>query len=80
MSSTEPTQPDEREQRLRRYLRERSHSGEFYFKSKFITEEVGMSTKEIGALMQRLSQSQTEFEVHKWAYSSATTWRIVPCR
>ena len=47
-----------------------------YFKSKFIAEEVGLSPKEIGALMVKLRDSASELTVEKWSYTSATTWRI----
>jgi hypothetical protein len=49
-----------------------------YFKSKFIAEEVGLSPKEIGALMVKLKDSATELQVEKWSYTSATTWRVEP--
>jgi hypothetical protein len=63
--------------RLRSYLREQvQQDGELYFKSKFIADEVGLSAKEIGALMVKLQESPTAFEIEKWSYTSATTWRI----
>ena len=49
-----------------------------YFKSKFIADEVGLSPKEIGALMVKLRDSASELTVEKWSYTSATTWRIEP--
>lgn len=64
--------------RLRRYLRRRATGGEFYFKSKHIADEVGLSTKEIGALLPDLSHSATTFELEEWGYANATTWRVVP--
>jgi hypothetical protein len=81
MSAT--TQPSNatatKEQRLREYLAEKvSDEGVVYFKSKFIADEVGLSPKEIGALMVKLSDSAREISVEKWSYTSATTWRIEP--
>jgi hypothetical protein len=68
-----------KEQRLRTYLKEQAEqNGELYFKSKFIAEDVGLSAKEIGALMVKLKESAAELEIEKWSYTSATTWRIVP--
>jgi hypothetical protein len=64
--------------RLERYLRQRATDGEFYFKSKYITDEVGLSTKEIGALLPDLRGSATPFELEEWGYANATTWRVVP--
>ena len=67
-----------KEERLKRYLVERAKEGELYFKSKFIADEVGLSPKEIGALMVKLRDSASEIEVEKWSYTSATTWRVEP--
>jgi len=81
MSATIPPSGDEepsKEERLRSFLAEKAADGEMYFKSKFIAEEVGLSPKEIGALMVKLKDSATEIHVEKWSYTSATTWRIEP--
>ncbi|MDY6818602.1 MAG: hypothetical protein SVG88_08075 [Halobacteriales archaeon] len=69
-----------KEERLRSFLREKATDGEgeLYFKSKFIADEVGLSPKEIGALMVKLKDSATELEIEKWSYTSATTWRVAP--
>jgi len=77
MSATaEPSGASKRE-RLRQYLESKvEEDGELYFKSKFIADEVGLSPKEIGALMVQLKDSATDIEVEKWSYTSATTWRI----
>jgi hypothetical protein len=79
MSVTAPsTEPESKEDRLLTYLRGQAEDGEMYFKSKFISEDVGLSPKEIGALMVKLSDSVTELEIEKWSYTSATTWRVAP--
>jgi hypothetical protein len=77
MSATaEPSGASKRD-RLHGYLeRKVEENGELYFKSKFIADEVGLSPKEIGALMVQLKDSATDLEVEKWSYTSATTWRI----
>jgi hypothetical protein len=67
-----------KEERLKRYLVDRAKDGELYFKSKFIADEVGLSPKEIGALMVKLRDSAAELQVEKWSYTSATTWRVEP--
>jgi CRP-like cAMP-binding protein len=69
---------ESKEERLVSYLREKATNdgGELYFKSKFIADEVGLSPKEIGALMVKLKDSATEIRVEKWSYTSATTWRV----
>ncbi|PSQ44602.1 hypothetical protein BRD17_03855 [Halobacteriales archaeon SW_7_68_16] len=83
MSATIPTgddanSTDNKAQRLERYLREQAADGETYFKSKFIAGDVGLSSKEIGALMVQLRDSVEGLEIEKWSYTSATTWRIAP--
>jgi CRP-like cAMP-binding protein len=82
MSATLPSSSEEassnqtKEERLRSYLEQKAEDGEVYFKSKFISEEVGLSPKEIGALMVKLKESASDLEVEKWSYTSATTWRV----
>ncbi|MFC7193405.1 hypothetical protein ACFQL4_00100 [Halosimplex aquaticum] len=76
-SILQPSTEDEpsKEERLKAYLAQKAEDGEMYFKSKFIADEVGLSPKEIGALMVKIRDSATELEVEKWSYTSATTWR-----
>ena len=74
--STERADTDSKEERLKQYLLEKAQDGEMYFKSKFIADDVGLSPKEIGALMVKLRDSASELEIEKWSYTSATTWRI----
>jgi hypothetical protein len=78
MSATVPPSTDDssKEERMKQYLLEKAQDGELYFKSKFIADDVGLSPKEIGALMVKLRDSAAELEIEKWSYTSATTWRI----
>ena len=80
MSATKQPSTDDRskEQRLKSYLAEKAADGEMYFKSKIIADEVGLSPKEIGALMVKLRDSARDLEIEKWSYTSATTWRVEP--
>jgi CRP-like cAMP-binding protein len=78
MSTTTQASSTSKERRLKRFLKEKAESGEMYFKSKFIADEVGLSPKEIGALMVNLRESAERLEIEKWSYTSATTWRIAP--
>ena len=78
-ATTQPTsEPNSKEERLAQFLTEKAKDGELYFKSKFIADEVGLSPKEIGALMVKLKDSATNLEIEKWSYTSATTWRVEP--
>ena len=78
MSPSTTTETRPKEARLRSYLREKAAEGEMYFKSKFIADEVGLSPKEIGALMVKLKDGASDLEIEKWSYTSATTWRVSP--
>jgi len=74
--STETADDLCKEERLKSFLLEKAQDGEMYFKSKFIADEVGLSPKEIGALMVKLKDSASDLTVEKWSYTSATTWRV----
>lgn len=81
MSSTTSTTAglgSEKAQRLANYLRGEIEDtpGDLYVKSKFIADDVGLSSKEIGALMLQLQGSVPGIEIEKWSYTAATTWRI----
>ena len=76
MSATTEPSTESKESRLRTYLRQRAEDGEVYVKGKFIADDVGLSPKEIGALMVKLQDSGGDLEVEKWSYTSATTWRV----
>lgn len=68
--------PNTKRQRLRMYLNRNARDGELYFKSKFIADEVGLSPKEIGALMGEFEDSETDLDIERWSYTGATTWRV----
>ncbi|WP_331235719.1 DUF7123 family protein [Natronorarus salvus] len=76
MSTSAHHSPNSKEARLKRYLEEQAADGDLYFKGKFIADDVGLSPKEIGALMVKLSDSASGLEIEKWSYTSATTWRV----
>lgn len=67
-------------ERLERYLRQRAAEGEFYFKSKFIASDVGLSPSQIGVLVGQLQESMADIQIEQWANTNATTWRIRPTR
>ena len=72
--STDDT--ESKDERLADYLRERVDDGEMYFKSKFIADDVGLSSKEIGALIVKLQESVDDLSIERWSYTGATTWRV----
>jgi hypothetical protein len=79
MSTKARAEPDTDAQRLERYLRRRTTGeGEFYFKSKFIADEVGLSPSQIGNLLPELEEAIEDLTIERWAYTNATTWRVAP--
>ncbi|MDR5673155.1 hypothetical protein RH858_08330 [Halalkaliarchaeum sp. AArc-GB] len=64
--------------RLARYLHERTaEAGRMlYVKGKFISEDVDLSPKQIGALMLQLQGAVPNLEIEKWSYTGATTSRV----
>ena len=63
-------------QRLADFLRAEAADGETYIKAKFISDDVGLSPKEIGALIVQLQESAGDLEIERWSYTNATTWRV----
>jgi len=74
--SPSATDPANKQEQLKAFLLRKASGGDVYFKSKFIAEEVGLSPKEIGALMVKLRESASDLVIEKWSYTSATTWRV----
>lgn len=67
---------NEKQSKLASYLEEKVADGKIFFKSKFMTDDLGMSTKEIGSNMLRLAEEYEGLSIQKWSYSGATTWRV----
>jgi len=80
MSATQSVSTDDttssKDEQLANYLRDRVEDGEMYFKSKFIADDVGLSSKEIGALIVKLQESVDDLSIERWSYTGATTWRV----
>ena len=70
------TDTEGKRRRLERFLRHRAGDGAFYFKSRYVAEEVGLSAKEIGALIPQLRDSIDDLRIEPWSYTSATTWYV----
>lgn len=49
---------------------------EAYLKSRFIAQEIGLSAKEIGAMMAKLQDEPVNLTIEKWGYTNGTTWRV----
>ncbi|MDY6780726.1 MAG: hypothetical protein SV760_09360 [Halobacteria archaeon] len=77
-SKVEEEKPEmsEKQSRIVGYLEEKVDEGKTYFKSKFMSDELNMSAKEIGSNMLKLSEKYEELSIEKWSYASATTWKV----
>ena len=69
---------NEKQSEIVDYLESKVDDGKCYFKSKFMSDELGMSSKEIGTNMLRLSERCERLSIEKWSYASATTWKVTP--
>ena len=65
-------------ERLRNYLVERAEEGGFFFKSKFIADEVELSASQVGILVSQLRDRENDLAIEPWSYTNATTWRVEP--
>lgn len=66
----------EEEQRILTYLREQVASGDSYFRAKNIAESIGLSAKQVGVRLPRLSEKADEVDIEKWGRARSTTWRV----
>jgi len=76
ITADDPMDTKSKDERLADYLRARVEDGEMYFKSKFIADDVDLSSKEIGALIVKLQESVDDLSIERWSYTGATTWRV----
>jgi len=58
------------------YLRDSVSRGQSYFRSKNIAEQLGLSSKQVGARLPRLAEEADEVEIEKWGRARSTTWRV----
>lgn len=67
----------EKQTRIVSYLRRAITKGQFYFKSKHIAKDIGLSAQEIGSNMTLLSSICDDLEITRWGYSgTSTTWKV----
>ena len=65
----------EKQRRILQYIREEA-TGQTYFKSRLIAEDLDMSAKEVGTNMTAIADGEFDVSVEKWGYSSGTTWMV----
>jgi len=66
----------EEDRRILDYLRDSVSRGESYFRAKNIAEQLGLSSKQVGARLPRLAEEADEVEIEKWGRARSTTWRV----
>lgn len=64
------------EKRILSYLRDSVSRGEEYFRAKNIAEAIGLSAKQVGSRLPRLSEKSDEVDIEKWGRARSTTWRV----
>ena len=70
------TELDEEDRRIVAYLRESVECGEQYFRAKNIASSIGLTAKEVGSRLPRLSEKADDVDIEKWGRSRSTTWRV----
>ena len=58
------------------YLRNSVSRGQSYFRAKNIADQLGLSSKQVGARLPRLAEEADEVDIEKWGRSRSTTWRV----
>jgi DNA-binding Lrp family transcriptional regulator len=70
------TDLSEEDRRILEYLRKSVSRGESYFRSKNIAQQLGLSSKQVGARLPKLAEETEEVEIEKWGRARSTTWRV----
>jgi len=70
------TDLDEADRRIVAYLRESVERGEQYFRAKNIASSIGLSAKQVGSRLPKLSEEAEDVDIEKWGRSRSTTWRV----
>ncbi|MFB6309445.1 MAG: hypothetical protein ABEH35_08955 [Haloarculaceae archaeon] len=66
----------EEDRRILEYLRDSVSRGQSYFRAKNIAEQLGLSSKQVGARLPKLAEEADEVDIEKWGRSRSTTWRV----
>ncbi|MFC6797602.1 MULTISPECIES: hypothetical protein [unclassified Haladaptatus] len=62
--------------RILAHLRESVAKGERYFRAKHIADQIGLTAKQVGVRLPRLSEKSEDIEIEKWGRARSTTWRV----
>ena len=66
----------EEDQRILSHLRESVSRGQQYFRAKNIAEHLGLSSKQVGVRLPRLSEKSDDVDIEKWGRARSTTWKV----
>ncbi|ACV48451.1 MULTISPECIES: DUF7123 family protein [Halomicrobium] len=66
----------EEDRQILDYLRDSVSRGQSYFRAKNIADQLGLSSKQVGARLPRLAEEADEVDIEKWGRSRSTTWRV----
>ncbi|ELZ24320.1 hypothetical protein C475_13762 [Halosimplex carlsbadense 2-9-1] len=58
------------------YLRDSVSRGQSYFRAKNIAEQIGLSSKQVGARLPKLDEETDDVDIEKWGRARSTTWRV----
>ncbi len=67
---------NEEDKRILEFLRESVSRGESYFRAKNIAEQIGLSSKQVGARLPKLAEESEDVDIEKWGRARSTTWRV----
>jgi hypothetical protein len=67
---------EERRDRIVSYLRKRAEAGQSYFKSKLIGQDLGMSSRQVGANIAEIQEEYDDIIIEKNSRSRAICWRV----
>jgi len=65
----------ETQARLLSYLCDRV-DGTAYMKAKYVADDLGLSSKEVGINMGILAERTDDVTIEQWGRSSSTTWKV----
>jgi DNA-binding Lrp family transcriptional regulator len=66
----------EEDRQILDYLRDSVSRGQSYFRAKNIAEQIGLSSKQVGARLPKLDEESDDVEIEKWGRARSTTWRV----
>ncbi|WP_135363499.1 DUF7123 family protein [Halosimplex halophilum] len=66
----------EEDREILEYLRDSVSRGQSYFRAKNIAEQIGLSSKQVGARLPKLDEESDDVDIEKWGRARSTTWRV----